>query len=84
MSRIDSAVGLRGAGMPKHMAGRLLCSMETVMNGDQLLLSFKWAIICLVDAVTCPGMQSVSPLFDFNSPDIYRTGNPKISQNHSK
>lgn len=32
----------------------------------------------LVDAVTCPGMQTVSPLFDFNNPDIYRTGNPKI------
>lgn len=38
----------------------------------------------LVDAVTCPGMQTVSPLFDFNNPDIYRTGNPKISLNHSE
>lgn len=60
MSRIDSAVGLRGAGMPKHMAGWLLRSTATVMNGDQKLLSFKRAIIYLVGTVTCPGMQTVS------------------------
>ena len=56
--------------MPKHMAGRLLRSTATAMNGDQLLRSFKCAIIYLVGTVTCPGMQTVSPLFGFNNPDI--------------
>ena len=56
--------------MPKHMAGWLLRSTANVMTRDQKLLSFKWAIIYLVDTVTCPGMQTVSPLFGSNNPDI--------------